>query len=96
MHNGSHFDSKCCESYLSLSRRFVQTHPLTSAINNQMNSVLPVLQLIVYKVHILSADLNIKFVQRSVNGETCSWVESHCLKIANVEKGSTEHVCLGL
>ena len=37
-------------------------------VNNQMNSVLSMLQSIVYKVHSLSADLNRKFVQRSVNG----------------------------
>ena len=40
LYNVLHFDSKCCESNLSLSlNRFVQTHPLTTAINNQMNSV---------------------------------------------------------
>ena len=37
---------------------------LTTAINNQINRILS----IVYKVHSLSADLNRKFVQRSVNG----------------------------
>ena len=37
------------------------------AINNQMNSVLSILQLIVYEGHSLSTDLNKKFVQRSVN-----------------------------
>ena len=69
MHNVSHFDSKCCESHLSLPQnRFVQAHPLTTAINNEMNSILSMLQSIVYKVHSFSIDLNRKFVQRSVNG----------------------------
>ena len=64
-----HFDSKPCEIHLSLSlNRFVQTHPLTTAIDNQLNSILSMLQSIVYKVHSLSTDLNRKFVQRSVNG----------------------------
>ena len=50
MHDVSHFDSKCCERHLFLSlNRFVQTHPLTTAINNQMNSVSSMLQSIVYK-----------------------------------------------
>ena len=57
------------ESHLSLSlNRFVQTHSLTTAITNQMNNVLCMLQSIVYKVHSLSTDLNRKFVQCSVNG----------------------------
>ena len=69
LYNVLHFDSKCCESYLCLSlNRFVQTYPLTTTINNQINSVLSMLQSIVYKVYSLSADLNRKFVQRSVNG----------------------------
>ena len=69
MHNVSHFDSKYCESHLSLSlNRFVQTHPLTTTINKRMNGVLSMLQSIVYKVHSLPADLNGKFVIRSVNG----------------------------
>ena len=69
MHNVLHFDSKCCKSHLSLSlNRFVQTHPLTTAINNQKNSILSMLQSIVYKVHSFSTDLNRKFVQCSVNG----------------------------
>ena len=68
LYNVLHFDSKCCESHLSLSlNHFVQTHPLTTAINNQMNGVLPMLQSIVHKVNSLSTDLNRKFVQRSVN-----------------------------
>ena len=69
MHNVLHFDSKCCVSHLSLSlNRFVQTYPLTTAINNKMNSVVSMLQSIVYEVHSLSTDLNTKAVQRSVNG----------------------------
>ena len=69
LYNVLHLDCKCCESHLFLSlNRFVQTHLLTTAINNQMNSVLSMLRSIVYKVHSLSADFNIKFVQRSVNG----------------------------
>ena len=69
MRDVSHFYSKCCESHLSLSlNRFVQTHPSATAINIQMNSVLSMLQSIVYNVHSLSTDLNRKFVQRSVNG----------------------------
>ena len=69
MHNKSHFDSKFWDSHLSLSLiRLVQTHPLTTAINNQMNSVLSMLQSIVSEVYSLSSDLNRKFVQRSVNG----------------------------
>ena len=41
IYNVSHFDSKCCESHLPLFlNRLVQTHPLTTVINNQMNSVL--------------------------------------------------------
>ena len=68
MYNVSHFDSKYCESHLPLSlNRFVQTHSLTTAINNQMNIALCMLELIVYGVHLLSTDLNRKFVQRSVN-----------------------------
>ena len=64
-----HFDSKCCESHLSLSlNHFVQAHPLTTAINNQINSVLPMLESIVYKVHPLSTDSNGKFLHHSVNG----------------------------
>ena len=64
-YNVLHFDSKCCESHLSLSLyRFVQVHPLTTATNNRMNSVLFMLQSIVYKVHSLSTDLNRIFVQR--------------------------------
>ena len=67
LHNILHFDSKCCESHLSLSlNRFVQTHPLTTGINNQMNSVLSMLQSILYKVHSISTDLNKQFVQRSI------------------------------
>ena len=50
----------------SLSRYKKQLSSLT--VNNQMNSVLSMLESIVYKVHSLSADLNRKFVQRSVNG----------------------------
>ena len=39
-------------SHLSASlNHFVQTHPLTTAIINQMNNVLSMLQSIVYKVH---------------------------------------------
>ena len=69
MHDVSHFESKCCENHLSLSLNcFVKTHPLTTAINNQMNSVLSLLQSTVYKVHSLSTDLNRKFVQHSVHG----------------------------
>ena len=64
-----HFESKCCESHLSLSViRFVQTHPLTAAINNQMNSVFSMLLWIIYKVHSLSTGLNRNLVQCSVNG----------------------------
>ena len=75
--------------------RFVQTHPLTTAINNQMKSVLSMLQSIVYKVHSLSADLNRKFVQRSVN--RYAFLDSRPLfDIANAGKDSTDHVCLGL
>ena len=59
LNNLLHFDGKCFESHVSLSlNRFVQTHPLTTAINNQMNSFLFMLQSIVYKVHSFSTDLN--------------------------------------
>ena len=69
MHNVSHFDFKCCESHLSLSQIiFVQTHLFTTTISNQINSIVSMLQSIVYKVHSLSSDLNRKFAQRSVNG----------------------------
>ena len=69
MHNVSHFDSKCRESHLPLSLNcFVQTHPLTTAINNEMNSVLSMLQSIVCKLNSLSTYLNRTFVQCSVNG----------------------------
>ena len=62
-----------------------------------MNSLLSMLQSIVYKVHSLSTDLNRKFVQRSVNGIwKRSRVEAHCLSIGNAEKDSTDHVSLGL
>ena len=55
-------------SHLSLSlNHFVQTHPLTTAINNQMSNVLSMLQSIVCIVDSLSADLNRKFVQCSVS-----------------------------
>ena len=54
---------------MSLSlNHFVQTHSLTTAVNNQMNSVLSMLQSIVYEVHSLLTDLNRIFVQCSVNG----------------------------
>ena len=54
MHNVSYYKSKFCESHLSFSpNRFVQTHPLTISINNQINSVLSMFQLIVYKIHSL-------------------------------------------
>ena len=92
-------NSNCCESHFSLLlNRFVQTHPLTTAINNQMNSVLFMLQSIVYKIHSLSSDLNRKFYSafNKWNLKTCSCVEGQCLSIANVQKDSTNHVCLGL
>ena len=60
-------------SFVLSLNRFVQTHPLTAVINNQ--SVLSMLQSIVYKVHhslnfeqLFLVDLNRQFVQRSVNG----------------------------
>ena len=63
------------KSRLSLSlNRFVQTHPLTTAINIQMNSVLFVLKSTVYKVHSISTDFNRKFVSvfSEWNLKTCS------------------------
>ena len=64
-----YFDSKDCESHLSLSLNcFDKTNPSTNAINNQINSGLSMLQLIVYTVYSTSTDLNRKYVQRLVNG----------------------------
>ena len=56
------------------------------------------LQSIVYKVNSLSTDLNRKICLAFSEWDlkTCSWVEGHCLSIANAEKGSTDHACLGL
>ena len=50
---------------------------METRLNNQMNIVLSMLQSIVHKVHSLSIVLNRKFVQQSVNLQTCSWVEGH-------------------
>ena len=68
MHNVSHLIASVVRVFDSFSKCFFQTHLLTTAINNQTNSILSRLQSIVYKVHPLSTDLNRKFVQRSVNG----------------------------
>ena len=65
MHNLSHFDRKCCGSHFSLSlNRSLQTQSLTTAINNQVNSVLSILQSIVHKLRSLSTDLNRKDMSR--------------------------------
>ena len=53
---------------------FLQTHPLTIIINNQVNSVLSMLQSTI----------------------ACSWVENYSLSLADAEKDSKDHVCLGL
>ena len=64
LNNVLHFDSKCCVNCMSVFLNcLVQTYLLTVVINNQMNSVLSVLQSIIYKVHSLSTDLNKKYVQ---------------------------------
>ena len=48
LYNVSHFDKKCRESHLSLSLdRFVQAHPLTTVIDNQINIILSMLQWII-------------------------------------------------
>ena len=49
-----HFDRKCCESHLSLSlNHFVQTHPLTIVINNQMNIAVSMLQSIHLQTYVV-------------------------------------------
>ena len=65
LYNVSHFGRKCCVNHLSVSlNHFVQTQRSTVVINNQMKSVLSMLQPIVYEVNSLSADLDRKSVQR--------------------------------
>ena len=55
LHNVLHFDRKFFESHSSLSLNcFLQTHPTATVIKNQMDSVLSMLQSIVYKVHSLN------------------------------------------
>ena len=77
--------------FLELLLKFVVNFTLLKYFKSQRRYGFLITKELIFGFQIL--DLTGHF---SASLKTHSWVEGHYLSIANAEKGSTDHVCLGL